>query len=372
MTTPDMTADSLPVGIAIDGAPTPDATPAAAPTETPSEPTPGKPAEADPKRRRRRMILAIILGAIFLGFLAFATWYLLFRKPISQLPIPNIEQGVMPGFSFAAYDLDKPLGIAVSADGSRIFVTQTSGDQATLILDGKGTKLGELKPPADVSARATQLYVAVDPRTGDVYATDRAAGAVYMYSADGTYRGLLRPDPDPGAWQPLGIAFDRDGNLYVADAGGAFQSVREIDRTGHVVLTIGQEGMFNFPNGIAVDKNGLIYVTDSNNGRLVVFDKTGKQLGIVRRGPAQGELSLPRGIAIDDQNNVFVVDAVGQGVQVYRPVAQGELAPRYVDRFGREGTVDGAFEVPNGIAVDGRGRVYVADWNNDRIQVWSF
>ena len=278
----------------------------------------------------------------------------------------------MPAFSYAAYDLQKPLGIAVSADGGHIYVTQTGGDQATVVLDGKGVKTGELKPPADVSARASQVYVAVDPRTNDVYATDRAAGRVYIYTADGTYKGILTPDPDPGAWQPLAIAFDKDGNLFVSDAGGAFQTVREISREGKVVLTIGEQGMLDFPNGIAVDRAGDIYITDSNNGRLMVFDSKGTKLGLVQRGPAMGELSLPRGIAIDDQNKVYVVDAVGQAVQVYREMTKDDQAPLYLNRFGREGTVDGAFEFPNGIAVDSRGRVYVADWNNDRIQVWSY
>jgi tripartite motif-containing protein 71 len=367
MTTPDMTADGMPAGAQPADLPVPVAGPT--PSRDPSTPdaTP-----VPPRRRRIRLILAMILGALLLLLLAFVAWYLLFRKPISQLPIPNLEQGVMPGFSFAAYDLQKPLGIAVSSDGSHIYVTQTGGDQATLVLDGRGAKLGTLAPPADVIARATQMYVAVDPKTGDVYATDRSAGAVYIYASNGAYRGILKPDPDPGVWQPLGIAFDRDGNLYVSDAGGNFQTVREIDRQGHVVLTIGKDGMLNFPNGIAVDQAGDIYVSDSNSGRLLVFDKKGTQLGLVPRGPAAGQLSLPRGLATDDQGRIYVVDAVGQAVLVYRAVASGEQAPLFLNHFGQEGTVDGAFEFPNGIAVDSRGHVYVADWNNDRVQVWSY
>jgi len=361
----------LPGPVAADADPAP-----APPVEAPQSETPGgatPPTTVPPERRsRKKLILALILGGLLLLFLAFATWYLLFRKPITQLPLPTIEQGVMPGFSFAAYDLDKPLGIAVSADGGRIYVTQTGGDQATVMLNSKGIEVGQLAPPSEITSRASQLYVAVDPKTGDVYATDRAAGKVFIYGADGAYHGTLAPTPDPGPWQPLGIAFDGDGNLYVSDAGGAFQTVKKLDRSGAIVLTIGTQGLLSFPNGIAVDKSGAIYVTDSNNGRLLVFDANGTKLGLVQRGPASGELSLPRGIAIDDQSHVYVVDAVGQGVQVYRPLGQGDQAPKYVNKFGREGTVDGAFEFPNGIAVDARGHVYVADWNNDRIQVWSY
>jgi Uncharacterized conserved protein len=368
MTDATMTDLTLPEAVTTEPEPKPEAPSGVPPTGTP--PTSAESPTSD-RRRRIRLILAMLLAILLLLFAIFAAWYLLFRKPITQLPLPSIE-GVMPGFSFAAYDLDKPLGIAVSADGGRMYVTQTGGGQETVVLDNRGTKVGELKPPTDVSARATQLYVAVDPKTGDVYATDRAAGRVNIYGPDGTYRGILVPSPDPGPWQPLGIAFDGDGNLFVSDAGGAFQTVRKLDRSGAVVMTIGAQGFLSFPNGIAVDKTGVIYVTDSNNGRLLVFDANGTKLGLVQRGPASGELSLPRGIAIDDQDHVYVVDAVGQGVQVYRPLAQGDQAPRYVNKFGTEGTVDGAFEFPNGVAVDSRGRVYVADWNNDRIQIWSY
>ncbi len=67
-------------------------------------------------------------------------------------------------------------------------------------------------------------------------------------------------------------------------------------------------------------------------------------------------------MAIDDKDRLYVVDSIGQAVQVYRPLVSGAPSPEFVDKFGEEGTVDGAFYFPNGIAVDARGHVYVADW----------
>ena len=46
--------------------------------------------------------------------------------------------------------------------------------------------------------------------------------------------------------------------------------------------------------------------------------------------------------------------------------------PRYLGSFGTQGVGEGAFDYPNGVAVDGRGRIYVADSANDRVQVWSY
>ena len=86
-----------------------------------------------------------------------------------------------------------------------------------------------------------------------------------------------------------------------------------------------------------------------------------------------GDLGLPRGAAIDDAGP----DLRGrrhpeQGIQIYHALAAGESQPKFIGRFGEEGSADGAFRMPNAVAVDGRARVYVADWRNNRIQVWTY
>jgi DNA-binding beta-propeller fold protein YncE len=350
MTTPDATADSLLGG----------------------EPAAQAPVEPATPRRRRKLILLFLLVALSVVFLVIAVWYLLFRQPITNLVIPNVNASVPPTFSAAFYDVSQPIAVAVAPDGSRIYVTQGADTQATLVLNSQGTKLGTLTPPATVNAAPQQRFVAVDPSSGDVWATDRLAGQVYVYAADGTYRRRFDPGLTYAAWQPMAIAFDKTGNVYIADVGGAFQAVHEFGRDGKLVRDFGIQGQLSFPNGIGLDSAGRVYVADSNNGRLLVFDAQGQQLGLVPRGTAAGALGLPRGVAIDSHDKVYVVDSVGQGVQIYGALKDGEEEPTFLNHFGDEGTVDGAFEFPNGIAVDARGRVYVADWNNNRVQVWSY
>jgi DNA-binding beta-propeller fold protein YncE len=332
---------------------------------------PPAPVQTDDPRRRRKMLILFILGAILVALVAFTAWYLLFRKPISQI-IPPPDTFAMPTFSYAAYELTSPLGIATTADGSRIYVTQTGGTQETLVLDGTGNKLGVLKPPDTISAHATQMYVAVDPRSGEVYATDRAAGQVYVYGPQGDFEKVFAPNPAISGFQPMAIHVDASRNVFIADASGAFQRIHQFDPTGRLIRDFGAQGDIAFANGIATDKAGNVYVTSSNQGRLLFYGPTGDRLGLIDRGPTHAGLGLPRGLAIDDQDRVYVVDSVAQSVQVYKALSGTDTAPRYVDRFGSEGTVDGTFEFPNGIAVDTRGHLYVADWNNDRIQVWSY
>jgi sugar lactone lactonase YvrE len=59
-------------------------------------------------------------------------------------------------------------------------------------------------------------------------------------------------------------------------------------------------------------------------------------------------------------------------VRVYRVGDAEHPSPGYLGSFGQEGLRDGNFEFPNGIAVDNRGRVYVTDRENNRVQVWSY
>jgi DNA-binding beta-propeller fold protein YncE len=348
---------------------------AAAGTDELAQADPAPPDQAPPDRpdrsRRRTYLILLLLAGLVLLLIGFAIWYLLFRQPISEL-VPNLDLTTPPTYQSSAYGVTKPLGIAVTADGSRIYVTQTSGDQSTLVLDGSGNTIGSLTPPADVSSMATQLYLAIDPKTSYVFATDRTAGAIYEYAADGSYEGIFDPGPAIGTWQPLAIAFDSSGDLYVADVGGSAQSVHVFGPDGTFLRDLEPSAPMSFPNGIAVDADGFVYVADSNNGRLLVFDPTGAQVGLVKRGPSEGDLGMPRGVAVDAHGRVYVVDAVGQAVQMYRAIQSSGAEPTFLARFGQEGTANGSFEFPNGVAVDGRGRVYVADWDNDRIQVWSY
>ena len=278
----------------------------------------------------------------------------------------------LPHFQSAIYEASAPTGVAVDATGERVYVTQTAGERTVKIFDGKGSQIGVIKPPATTGTDHVPVYVAVDPTNGDVYVSDRPAGSLYVYDRDGLYRRTFDPGADLKGWQPLGLGFDRKGDLFVTDVSGPFHRVHEFGPDGKLIRTIGDVGMFSFPNGVAVDANGLVYVTDSNNGRLVVFNADGKQRSVISRGPREGDLGLPRGAAIDDQGRLYVADTSAHTVQVYKALTETDRAPAFVGRFGVEGTQDGAFAFPNGVAVDTRGRIYVTDLANNRVQVWTY
>jgi DNA-binding beta-propeller fold protein YncE len=327
-------------------------------------------AEEPPSRRRRKIAILLLLLAGFVLLLGLAIWYLLFRQPI---PLPTIPgEVVMPSYSTAYYGADRPMGVAVTADGSRIYLGETEGDRIARVYDGSGTQLGLMQPPVSTGAEHVPVYLALNPVNGEVYVSDRPTGAVYIYDANGTYQRQFNAGAAQEDWQPLGIAFDAAGNLYVTDVSTTPQQILVFDPTGALVRTLGTSAGLNFPNGVAADAAGNVYVTDGNNGRLLVIDPNDQVVAQVGRGVGDGNLGLPRGLTIDGQGRVYVADATGQGVFVYGTYVPGERGLDYLGFFGGQGVANGAFQYPNGIAVDQRGRVYVTDAGNDRVQVWSY
>jgi DNA-binding beta-propeller fold protein YncE len=334
--------------------------------------TTAAPPIANPPGRRRRIALLVILAIAATGLVLFSAWYLITRKPISELPLPGLTTEAVPAYSFSVYGMVAPTGIAVTPDGGRIYVTQTEGDPRVLVFDGKGNPIGTLDPPVTTGSDHVPVYIAIDPTNGDVYVSDRPTGSILVYAVDGAFLRVFEPGKSLAGWQPLGLGFDPQGHLYVTDVSGPFNSIHEFDAEGALVRTIGKTGQFSFPNGVAVDSGGNLYVTDSNNGRLVVLDPSGQERAIVRRGASVGDLGLPRGTAIDDSGRVYVVDTSGQVVKLYHVVGTEAVPPVYIGQFGTLGTDDGAFQYPNGVAVDDRARVYITDWRNNRVQVWTY
>ena len=321
------------------------------------------------RRRKARVMLLALLAALATMLVVFAGWYIILRKPISEFPLPLPATAQMPGYSYSLYGPMRPTGIAVTPDGSLIFVTQTTGDAAVFVLDPSGKTVATMTPP-DTGTDHVFVYVAFNPTNGDVYVTDRPATSIYIYSITGEYKGTFAAPSSLAGWQPLGIGFDSAGNMFVTDP--SVNAVHEFAPDGSLVRTIGQAGEFSFPNSVVEDASGRLYIADSNNGRLVVLDSNGSQIGVVRRGPSDGDVGLPRGMAIDDLQRVYVVDSVDQSVKVYQPGADPTSPPTFIGQFGDAGTGDGAFNFPNAVATDARGRVYVADWDNDRVQVWTY
>ena len=250
-----------------------------------------------------------------------------------------------------------PRGVAVDAQG-RLYVADT-GNRRVQVLDASGQYLAQWAGPSP--AFVEPCAVAVSPQ-GQVYVLDTQADVAYRFSAQGEPQGTL--GAGSGLYRPRGIAVDREGNVYIANTGG--NNVVKFSATGEVLAQIGRAGKGNGqldqPCDVAVDEQGNIYVVDTLNQRVQRFDRTGRYQGqwpLTRSDTAYAaHLALAAGI-------VYVTEPEGGRLLAYS--AGGAL----LGVWGSPGTGEGQFTKPVGLAIDSRGRLFVADAGNHRVQVWG-
>ena len=162
---------------------------------------------------------------------------------------------------------------------------------------------------------------------------------------------------------PHGATVDRDGNLWVTDArgeGGKGHQVVKFDRDGKVIMTLGKAGvsgggpdLFDQPTDIVVSPAGDIFVTDSHrngkNNRVVRFTKDGTYVGeFGRKGSGRGEFSEPHTIAIDSRGRLFVGDRENNRIQIF------DQHGTFIDEWRQFGR-------PSGIFITKDDTIYVAD-----------
>ena len=167
---------------------------------------------------------------------------------------------------------------------------------------------------------------------------------------------------------PAGAALDSGGNIYVTDTGN--HRIQKFDSSGVFLAKWGSQGsgdgQFQGPSAIAINFSNDVYVVDGNNHRIQKFDSDGSyvtQWG--SQGSGDGELDSPRGIGLDSSSSVFVVDVDNQRIQKFGS------SGGFRTKWGSFGTGDGEFRNPVGIALDSSGKTYVTDVANYRVQKFT-
>lgn len=163
--------------------------------------------------------------------------------------------------------------------------------------------------------------VALD-KEDNVWIFTRATPPIQVYKATGEFIRAWGQEFIKTAHQ---IKIDTDGNIWIADVGN--HTVRKCTADGKILLTLGTPGErgidakhLNMPTDMTIAQNGDVFVSDGyGNSRIVHFDKTGK----------------------------------------------------FIKAWGTMGTRPGQFSIPHAIAIDSNGRLYIADRNNVRVQVYS-
>ncbi|MCH7841714.1 MAG: NHL repeat-containing protein [Chloroflexi bacterium] len=180
-----------------------------------------------------------------------------------------------------------------------------------------------------------------------------------------------------GVRYPIDFALTQEDVAYILNRGredrpdGTRLTVIRLGEAGEeYISTFGSHGegagQFIWPVGIALDKDTNVYVTDEWLNRITKYSKDGEYISHWgTHGSGDGEIDRPAGIAIGQDDTLYIVDSRNNRVQRFSP--EGE----YLGKFGSAGSADGQFNLPWGICLDREDNVFVADWRNDRVQSFT-
>jgi hypothetical protein len=158
---------------------------------------------------------------------------------------------------------------------------------------------------------------------------------------------------------------------------GVAAPVLKYDASGKLLASWGA-GMFVFPHGATVDRDGNLWVTDARgeNGKghqVFKFSPAGAVLMTLGKAGVSGGgrdlFDQPTDVVVSPAGDVFVTDSHrnGRNNRVVRFTKDGA----FVNEWGRKGSGRGEFSEPHAIAMDSRGRLFVGDRENNRIQIFD-
>jgi len=211
--------------------------------------------------------------------------------------------------------------------------------------------------------------VAADSK-GKVYAADQGVGGIFVFNPENKDQVEVIGKDEHVHFQMLaGLAIDDNDRIFVTDL-----------KARHVLVLNPKhepEGVFGSdvlvrPGGVAIDKeNRFAYVVDSGNDVVDVFDadnyKLLRQIGKPshkHESTDPGTFALPECVAVDDDGNVYVTDTFNNRIEIF------DADGNFISTFGKNGDAPNDLERPKGIAVDGDGHIWVIDAGTNQVKVF--
>jgi hypothetical protein len=188
--------------------------------------------------------------------------------------------------------------------------------------------------------------------------------------------------------QPIGssssVAVDSKGNVWVVGRCGANSCTNSpaapimmFDKAGNFVRSFGA-GLFNFPHGLYIDRADNLWVVDERveggkGGTVTKFSQDGKVLLTLGKpgvaGGSRDTFAEPNAVLVAPNGSIFVSE--GHSPDKVERVVKFDATGKYLKEWGTAGTGPGQFNVPHTLAMDSKGRLYVGDRWNNRIQIFD-
>lgn len=298
-------------------------------------------------------------------------------------------QGTNDGIGTAAR-FSYPSGIVVDTAGN-LYVSDYGNNTIRKVTPGGlvSTFVGRpgVQGTNDGTGSSALLYSpdfsAID-NAGNIYVTDQ-----YSTIRKVTPSGVVTTVAG-GFYFPEGLAVNSSGNLYVVDSWD--DTIRKVTPQGAVTTVAGFSGnagsadgtnsvaRFYKPNGLVLDNAGNLYVSDTMNNTIRKVTPSGTNWVVTtlaaRAGGGSARFAdgtngaagfdLPYGLALDSATNLYVADGGNNSIRKLTQVGTNWVVTTPVGQGGNAGSTDGIgsaaqFRYPDGVAVDGGGKVYVAD-----------
>lgn len=229
----------------------------------------------------------------------------------------------------------KNIGVAV-ADDDTLYVSDTMRGQV-VIFDPSGKFAGVLGKPEEMKPTAMEI-------AGDrIYVADLKGHRVVAF--DRKTRAPVLTIPQPGVtnaaarlYQPVGLAVDAEGRLFVSDL-GAFR-IQVYDRAGAYLRTIGRHGdrpgEFVRNKGVALDRAGRLYSADADFQIVQLFDPSDRMLMYFGEPePPEGRMLLPADVVVDYDNVDLFKPYVAPGREIeFLVLVSNQAGPHKVNVYG--------------------------------------
>jgi len=200
------------------------------------------------------------------------------------------------------------------------------------------------------------------------------AGAGVPPAVGGGGRGGRGGAPGAGAEgesfnRPTDVAWDAQGNIFIADGAGANSRIAKFDKSGMFLKSWGStgaaQGQFSGVFGVATDKAGNVYVADKGNRRIQVFDNNGTFKSEI------GNIGAPAAICITPGAHQYLYSSnsnetgdFDQGGEIYKL----ELDGKALGKFGKAGKLAKEFGTANSIDCRNENDLLVGELTNWRVQ----